>query len=178
MSVSFLEATINELFADSVDNPWGPLKDLDVDARKLLAEMWSLRVPRTAKSGVLSMRGVLEKYEIARMLLRKPGFDVARSPYQELTSPHGSSRGILGLTTAHPASWASLTPSCRGPKPPPTSVNFRRPCGMWTGSHLTGNQSSAPFIPSPDGTPEGRGLLAQIDKHIGAVTQCDSSLST
>ncbi len=35
---------------------------------------------------------------------------------------------------------------------------------MWTGSHLTGNQSRAPFIPSPDGTPEGRGLLAQIDK--------------
>ncbi len=27
---------------------------------------------------------------------------------------------------------------------PYTSVNFRRPCGMWTGSHLTGNQSRAP----------------------------------
>ncbi len=43
---------------------------------------------------------------------------------------------------------------------------------MWTGSHLTGNQSrapvSAPFIPSPDGTPEGRGLLAQIDKAMRA----------
>jgi hypothetical protein len=31
------------------------------------------------------MRGILEKYEIALVLLRKPGFDVARSPYQEVS---------------------------------------------------------------------------------------------
>ena len=40
--------------------------------------------------------------------------------------------GILGLTTAHPASWASLTPPCRGPKPPPQASISAGPavCGQ------------------------------------------------
>ncbi len=80
----------------------------------------------------------------------------------QLTSPHGSSRGILGLTTAHPASWASLTPSCRGPKPPPQASISAGPAVC--GQDRT-RRARAPFIPSPDGTPEGRGLLAQIDKY-------------
>jgi len=79
MSVSFLEAAINEFFADTVDNPYGTVKDLDPDLRSLLAEMWAMKVPRTSKYSIL------EKYDIALTLMRRAPFDKGTSPYQEVS---------------------------------------------------------------------------------------------
>jgi len=76
-SVSFLEATINELFADTVDN-LEAVKQLNPEVRALMADMWKLKVPRTARYSTL------EKFQIALILARKQQFDTGQSPYQDV----------------------------------------------------------------------------------------------
>lgn len=75
-SVAFLEATINEVFADCADNtsPHGhPLPNA-----ALLADMWRQGIPRTASYSVL------EKYQIALTLCGKPNFLTDRRPAQDV----------------------------------------------------------------------------------------------
>ncbi len=76
-SICFLEATINEIFCDAVDNQ-SSIENLGKEKIKLLADMWSLDVPRTAAYSIL------EKYQIALSLLEKPLFDNCVSPYQNI----------------------------------------------------------------------------------------------
>jgi len=75
-AVSFLEATINELFADAVDNPEA-LKRLNPEVRALIADMWRLGVPRPAAFSIL------EKFKIALTLARKQMFAVG-PPYEDV----------------------------------------------------------------------------------------------
>ncbi len=77
-AVSFLEATINELFADTVDHPDGELtRHLDSSTKLVMAEMWQLGIPRTATYPII------EKYQIALTLARKAVLDTGRPPIQD-----------------------------------------------------------------------------------------------
>jgi hypothetical protein len=74
-AVAFLEATVNELFADAHDGV-ERLKILETDALNLLKRMWEQGIPRTAQYPVL------EKYAIALTLARKPAFQKNQVPWQ------------------------------------------------------------------------------------------------
>jgi len=77
-SVSFLEATINELFFDAADPlANSPLiKQLDDNTRRLMACLWGWEnYQRTTK--------VLEKFQHVLRLAGKSPFDKGKSPYQE-----------------------------------------------------------------------------------------------
>src|SRR6266571_3960433 len=53
-AVSFLEATINELFADTVDHPDGELAShLDTSTKLIMADMWKRGIPRTASYQII-----------------------------------------------------------------------------------------------------------------------------
>jgi len=86
-SVAFLEAAINELFADTSDGRLriGQLsvkptprsrRRLTRDTVRLMAEMWEQGIPRTARYSVL------EKYAIALSLARKEPMDKGIPPWQ------------------------------------------------------------------------------------------------
>jgi hypothetical protein len=78
-AASFLEATINELFADTLDHPDGELAShLDTATKQLMADMWKLDIPRTAHYQII------EKFQIALTLARKPLLDFSRSPFQDV----------------------------------------------------------------------------------------------
>jgi hypothetical protein len=77
-TVSFLEATINELFADTVDHPDGELAShLDSSTKLLMADMWKRGIPRTATYQII------EKFQIALTLARKTLLNTGRTPFQD-----------------------------------------------------------------------------------------------
>lgn len=76
-AVSFLEAEINEIFADAADDQREHIHQLG-DVIFLLSRMWSLGVPKTASYPVL------DKYLIALALADRPGFDKGAAPYQDV----------------------------------------------------------------------------------------------
>jgi hypothetical protein len=78
-TVAFLEASINELFSDAVDNYESEqIKQLDTNTKQLMAEMWKLDVPKTAAYNIL------QKYQIALTLARRPLFDLGKPPTQDI----------------------------------------------------------------------------------------------
>ena len=77
-SVSSLEAAINELFADTVDNNKGRISKLDSDTRNMMANIWKIKVQGTA------LFSILQKYQIALVLAQKNQFDLGKKPYQDI----------------------------------------------------------------------------------------------
>src|SRR5260221_7662938 len=78
-AVSFLEATINELFSDTVDHPDGDLAShLDSSTKLLMADMWKRGIPRTATYPII------EKYQIALTLARKALFDTEQALWKDV----------------------------------------------------------------------------------------------
>lgn len=77
MAVSFLEATINELFADAADNATGRTWT-DPSICDLFGSMWRNGVPRTASYSIL------DKYQIALTLARKTPFEPGQPPAQDV----------------------------------------------------------------------------------------------
>lgn len=77
--VSFLEASINELFMDSSENPKGITQDLSKTTIKLFAQMWRRGIPRTANYNII------EKYQIALTLAKKREFDLGILLLQNIT---------------------------------------------------------------------------------------------
>lgn len=75
-AVSFLEAGVNELFADASDGQKERLAGLPEDTIILMAEMWHQGIPRTARYPVL------EKYAIALSLARRPALNRGQAPWQ------------------------------------------------------------------------------------------------
>jgi len=73
--VSFMEATINELFSDTVDDG-EYAKGLNPAVKTLMADMWKVGVPRSARYSIL------EKFQIALILCGKRRFD-GGNPYQD-----------------------------------------------------------------------------------------------
>lgn len=74
MAVSFLEATINELFSDAQEGVAEQIRQLPSDTVTLLANMWGL--PKTESFSIL------EKYQLALMLGKRPLFDKGLATYQ------------------------------------------------------------------------------------------------
>lgn len=77
-SVSFLEASINELFMDSYDNRTGLVRDLPESHMQALSQMWKLGIPRTAAYPIL------DKYQIALTLCGKEQLNRGVSPTQDI----------------------------------------------------------------------------------------------
>jgi hypothetical protein len=77
-SVCFLEAAINELFADSVEANSSVAKKLGTTASRLMSAMWKLGIPRTATFKIL------QKYQIALTMAQKEIFDTNALPYQDV----------------------------------------------------------------------------------------------
>lgn len=77
--VSFLEASINELFMDASENPQGITQDLSKATIKLFAQMWRRGIPRTANYNII------EKYQIALTLAKKQEFDLGILLLQNIT---------------------------------------------------------------------------------------------
>lgn len=78
-SVAFLEAAVNEFFADAADHPNELKQTLDQDTIEMLAITW--------RSGLFSRAGlsVLEKFQFALQIGKKEGFDSGRLPYQDVS---------------------------------------------------------------------------------------------
>lgn len=74
-SVAFLEAAINELYADAYDNQFDQLKQLDPGVLPLLTERWR-------EENFQRYKTTLEKYEIALKLISRKEFDKGKEPYQ------------------------------------------------------------------------------------------------
>lgn len=77
-SVFFLEATINELFADTLEPHSQIVKKLNQATIQLMVKMWKLGVPKTANFKIL------QKYQIALELAQKKIFDAGAQPYQDV----------------------------------------------------------------------------------------------
>lgn len=77
-AVSFLEALINELFADAGEKYQNHLDGLDEPTIEIMADMWAHSIPRTTRYSIL------EKYDIALVLAGRPPFDSGRQPYQDV----------------------------------------------------------------------------------------------
>jgi hypothetical protein len=78
LSVSFLEAVINELFADSADDGEAA-KQLDPRTKTLMASLWKLGVPRRAGYPIL------RKYQIALLLNNRKMFERSLPPCEDVT---------------------------------------------------------------------------------------------
>jgi hypothetical protein len=76
-AVSFLEAEINEIFADAGEDQREHIYQLG-NVIFLLRRMWSLGVPKTASYSIL------DKYQIALALADKQEFDKGAAPYQDV----------------------------------------------------------------------------------------------
>jgi len=80
-SISFLEATVNELFSDAADitHKSTHINQLGEDAQKLLASLWETEIySRNAR--------VLEKFQDMLRLNGKRLFEKDRPPYQDVDS--------------------------------------------------------------------------------------------
>jgi len=85
-SVSFLEATINELFVDAHDKIPTVVNQLHPEAISQLSEMWKLGVPKLEmlKLGVPKASKILQKFQTALTLNKKPLFDAGKQPYKDI----------------------------------------------------------------------------------------------
>jgi hypothetical protein len=78
-SVSFIETTINELFVDAADTQHksAHIRQLDNETQELLACLWEVEsYGRTAS--------ILDKYQAALRLGKKPMFEKGKKPFQDV----------------------------------------------------------------------------------------------
>lgn len=77
-AVSFLEASINELYCDANEKHPDMLQGLDRTLVSLMSKMWNRGIPRTARYSIL------EKYEIVLDLANIGTFKKSEKPYQDI----------------------------------------------------------------------------------------------
>lgn len=77
-SAAFLEALINEVFADAAERHSGAKSGLSDAEREILGDLWRLGVPRTARYSVL------DKFRICLSLLRRHPFDEGSQSFQDV----------------------------------------------------------------------------------------------
>jgi hypothetical protein len=75
-SVAYLEAAVNELFADASERHLQRLQGLDHDTIARMAEMWRDNILR------ISRCNILEKYILALRLARKEAMEKGKEPWQ------------------------------------------------------------------------------------------------
>lgn len=86
-AVSFLEATINELFADTAEHPASEiLAPLDTPTKNLMVELWKLKIPVDGKDSVFDKYSIIEKFQLALHLARKDLFKKGQPPYQDVST--------------------------------------------------------------------------------------------
>lgn len=78
LAVAALEGTINELFADAVDNPAGRACTLPESSKSRLAE--------AVRLGALDRVSVLDKFQMALILTTGVPLETGRQPYQDAHS--------------------------------------------------------------------------------------------
>ena len=76
-AVSAIEATINEVYIEAVDDNRTALSSLDSHVIEALAEFWES----------IEGRPALSKYQFALIVARKPKFNPGQAPYQDGGSP-------------------------------------------------------------------------------------------
>lgn len=89
-TVSYVEATINELFTDVADGVYS--NGLDHNVIALMARMWKLEIKPPNKTKVAKIYSplddlkpsVLQKFQIALTLAGKDLFDTGKAPYQDV----------------------------------------------------------------------------------------------
>ena len=77
-AVAFLEAAVNEFFADAASNETHIRNNFNALNISRLSTLWSLDIPRTARYSIL------QKYDIALALLDNPALEHAGGVYQEV----------------------------------------------------------------------------------------------
>lgn len=77
--VAFLEATINELFADAADESSKNrhVKELGENAREKMGKIWKF-------GAIYQKLGTLEKFDLALLLSDNSAFDQGKTPYQDM----------------------------------------------------------------------------------------------
>lgn len=74
----FLEAQINEFFADANDRRAEQLLGLTASTMATMGTLWRHGIPRTAR------HGILEKYQLLLALAEVPTFDTGAPPFQDV----------------------------------------------------------------------------------------------
>lgn len=87
--VNFLEAAINELFLDAVDDHLVYIHSLSTPEICELKSYWKMTEGRNEHVQTL------EKYQMALNLLRRPLFDTDRAPYQSVAELFGFRDGLV-----------------------------------------------------------------------------------
>lgn len=90
-AASYLEATINELFANIADGCITP-EELGHDIALIMANMWKVEIkppnktkPEKVYSPLDDLKpSILQKYQIALTLAQKDLFDTGKAPYQDI----------------------------------------------------------------------------------------------
>lgn len=77
-AVAFLEAAVNELFKDVVDEHESYISAVGADSRKLIKAFWDLTEERNR-----SPFSILDKYQIVLTFCRKEQFITGAQPYQD-----------------------------------------------------------------------------------------------
>src|SRR5690554_1111182 len=79
-TIAFLEANINEIFADCFEGvPSSSLKELGKEKLELIGDVWD--IPKTAHYSML------DKYQIVLILAQKEKFNKGVTPYQDIQIP-------------------------------------------------------------------------------------------
>ena len=86
-AVSFLEATINEVFSDTAEHPDSEIiARLDSPTKNLMAELWKLKIPVDGKDSVFDKYSIIEKFQLALHLARKDLLKKGQTPYQDVST--------------------------------------------------------------------------------------------
>lgn len=86
-TVSFLEATINELFADTAEYSESQIIiQLDPLTRNLMAGLWKLNIPLEGKDSIFDKYSTLDKFQLALHLARKEPLKKGQPPYQDVST--------------------------------------------------------------------------------------------
>jgi hypothetical protein len=83
--VSFLEATINEVFADAAEHPEGEIvAHMDASTKNALAALRNLKIPVDGKDSIFDKYSLLDKFQLALHLAKKDLFQKGQTPYQDI----------------------------------------------------------------------------------------------
>jgi hypothetical protein len=84
-SVAYLEAIINELFADTVDySDSAVARQLDLSVKSQMATLWKIEIPGKGIKSLVEKFSTLEKFQVALKIAQKEPFEKGKTPYQDV----------------------------------------------------------------------------------------------
>ncbi|MBI3240983.1 MAG: hypothetical protein HYZ49_01655 [Chloroflexi bacterium] len=135
-AVSFLEATINELFSDTLDDQTNGIKlvkEMDPDTSTLLANMWQFS----------EQFNTLDKFQIVLLLARKTHFDKGMRLYQDV-------KDLIGLRNAlihYKPEWVWAEPGRLTPEQNPPAHKMEKKLKAKKFQHNPLAAKKAPYFP-------------------------------